>query len=198
VQEEQLGTGHAVMMAKSHLEGFDGNVVVLYGDMPLISPETIARLIEAREEGDNVKASIVTMVLDNPPKFGRIIRDENGEVLRSIEDKDCTPEQRLIKEVNVGMYCFESGALLRALQKLSPENAQNEYYLTDTLEIMRDEEAGRIVAVRIENLEETLGINDPRHLQFAESLTDIRFAESLYDLIDATVAMARTKKNNDD
>ena len=91
VQEEQLGTGHAVMQARPFLEGFEGNVVVLYGDMPLINPATIKKLIDARES-DNAKGALLTIVLDNPPVFGRIVRDEAGRVLRIVEKKDCSPE----------------------------------------------------------------------------------------------------------
>ncbi len=191
VQERQLGTGHAVMMARELLEGFDGNVVVLYGDMPMINPDTIQRLIDTREQ-DDVKASLLTIVLDNPPHFGRIVRDERGRIQRIVEFKDASPEEAKIKEVNVGMYCFDCQELLAALEALDNDNAQNEYYLTDVVGIMCDKGL-RVETVVTENLEETLGINDPRHLKFAESLSDIKYAESLYELIDATLALQRSK-----
>lgn len=187
VQEEQLGTGHAVIQARPFLEGFDGNVVILYGDMPLINPETIEKLIETRES-DDVKGALLTIVLDNPPDFGRIVRDDTGRVLRIVEVKDASPEELDIKEVNVGMYCFDSQELLAALGELSNDNAQSEYYLTDVIGIMADKGL-TVKTVTSDTLEETLGINDPHHLEFAESLADIRYAESLYELIDATLAM---------
>jgi bifunctional UDP-N-acetylglucosamine pyrophosphorylase/glucosamine-1-phosphate N-acetyltransferase len=189
VQDEQLGTGHAVIQARPFLEDFEGNVVILYGDMPLINPETIKRLIEARES-DDVKGALLTIVLDNPPDFGRIVRDDSGRVLRIVEVKDASPEELAIKEVNVGMYCFDSQELLAALGELSNDNAQGEYYLTDVVGIMADKGL-TLKTVSSDTLEETLGINDPHHLEFAESLADIQYAESLYELIDATLAMQR-------
>ncbi len=191
VQDQQLGTGHAVMMARELLEGFEGNIVVLYGDMPLINPETIRRLIETREQ-DDVKAALLTIVLDNPPDFGRIVRDEQGRIQRVVEVRDASPQELKIREVNVGMYCFDCQELLAALEALDNDNAQNEYYLTDVVGIMCDRGL-RVETVVTEDLEETLGINDPRHLKFAESMTDIKYAESLYELIDATLALQRVK-----
>jgi bifunctional UDP-N-acetylglucosamine pyrophosphorylase/glucosamine-1-phosphate N-acetyltransferase len=189
VQDQQLGTGHAVMMARDLLAGFDGNVVVLYGDMPLITAGTIHQLIETREQ-DEVKAALLTIVLDNPPDFGRIVRDEQGHIQRIVEVRDASPQELKIKEVNVGMYCFDCQELLAALEALDNDNAQNEYYLTDVVGIMCDEGLA-VETVVTGNLEETLGINDPAHLQFAESLADIKYAESLYDLIDAVLAQQR-------
>jgi len=191
VQEEQRGTGHAVAQAQSYLEDFDGNVVVLYGDMPLLSAETIRSLIQRRDE-TGAAGVILTIVLDNPPDFGRIVRDETGRVVRVVEVKDATPEQLAIKEVNVGAYCFDCQALLPALSRLRDDNAQGEFYLTDVVEILaRDDH--RVETVVTPNLEEALGINDPVHLAFAEKLADIRYAESLYELIDATLAMSRAR-----
>lgn len=191
-QDKQLGTGHAVAQAAGLLEGFDGNVVVLYGDMPLVNPNTIRRLIDTREQED-VKAAILTVILANPPDFGRIIRDKDGQVMRIVEVRDANPEERAIKEVNVGMYCFDSRSLLAALRELKNDNAQGEYYLTDVAGIMFNKGL-RVETVTADTLEETLGINDPHHLEFAEKLDDIQYAESLYELIDATLAMTRKPK----
>jgi len=191
IQEEQLGTGHAVACARPHLEGFDGNVVVLYGDMPLLSPDTIRGLIQRRDEAD-AAGVILTIVLDNPPDFGRIVRDEAGQVVRVVEVKDATPEELAIREVNVGAYCFDCQVLLPALGQLSNDNAQGEFYLTDVVGILA-RGGHRVETVVTPNLEEALGINDPVHLAFAEKLADIRYAESLYELIDATLAMSRAR-----
>ena len=188
VQTEQLGTGHAVLMAREHLRDFDGQVIVLYGDMPLINPHTVQRLIDTCT--GEVKGAILTMKLDNPPDFGRIVRGPDGGVRRIVEVRDADPETLAIKEVNVGMYCFDNLALNAALDGLSNDNAQGEYYLTDVVELI-GRAGGRVETVLAETLEETLGVNDPAHLQFAESLKDIEYAESLYDLIDATLAMQR-------
>lgn len=189
VQDEQRGTGHAVLCARDELLGFDGNVVVLYGDMPLLGSRTIRSLMETREEQD-AAAIALTIELPNPPDFGRIVRDASGQVVRVVEVKDCTPEELAIREVNVGAYCFDGPALLEALAELSDDNAQGEYYLTDVLGIMagKGQRTGSVVSP---NLEEALGVNDPTALAFAESLEDIRYAESLYELIDATARAAR-------
>jgi len=191
VQEEQRGTGHAVAQARPYLEDFDGNVVVLYGDMPLLSAQTIRSLIQRRDE-TGAAGVILTIVLDNPPDFGRIVRDESGRVVKVVEVKDATPEQLAIKEVNVGAYCFDCQALLPALGQLRDDNAQGEFYLTDVVEILA-QDGYRVETVVTPNLEEALGINDPVHLAFAEKLADIRYAESLYELIDATLAMSRAR-----
>ncbi len=189
VQDDQRGTGHAVMAAREHLEGFDGNVVVLYGDMPLLAEATIRSLIERRDQS-GAAAVALTIELDNPPDFGRIVRDSGGRMLRVVEVKDCTPEELAIREVNVGAYCFDSRALLEALGELGDDNAQGEYYLTDVFETMvgKGQKTDTVVTP---NLEEALGVNDPVALAFAEKLADIRYAESLYELIDATAHAAR-------
>jgi bifunctional UDP-N-acetylglucosamine pyrophosphorylase/glucosamine-1-phosphate N-acetyltransferase len=189
VQEEQRGTGHAVMAAREFLEGFDGNVVVLYGDMPLLSEATIRSLVDRRDEAEAVAVAL-TIELDNPPDFGRIVRDASGAMVRVVEVKDCTPEELAIREVNVGAYCFDSRSLLEALGELSDDNAQGEYYLTDVFGTMAARGL-KTATVVTPNLEEALGVNDPVALAFAEKLADIRYAESLYDLIDATAEAAR-------
>jgi len=189
VQEEQLGTGHAVQQALPLLEGTTGSVVICYGDMPLLTPATIESLIDAQARED-VAGAILTVVLENPPDFGRIVRNAAGTVRKVVEVKDCTPEELQLREVNVGVYCFDSEALQWALPRLDNTNAQHEYYLTDVVGLLAA--AGkRVETVRTENLEETLGINDRAHLQFAERLRDIAYAESLYELVDASVALAR-------
>jgi bifunctional UDP-N-acetylglucosamine pyrophosphorylase/glucosamine-1-phosphate N-acetyltransferase len=177
------------MAAREYLEGFEGNVVVLYGDMPLLAEATIRSLIDRRDQ-TGAAAVALTIELDNPPDFGRIVRDADGRVERVVEVKDCTPEELAIREVNVGAYCFDSQALLDALGELNDDNAQSEYYLTDVFGTMATK-GQRTATVVTPNLEEALGINDPVALAFAEKLADIRYAESLYELIDATANAAR-------
>jgi bifunctional UDP-N-acetylglucosamine pyrophosphorylase / glucosamine-1-phosphate N-acetyltransferase len=188
-QEQQLGTGHAVIQAREAIESASGSVVILYGDMPLLSPRTIERLVRVRQES-SCAAVLLTVVLDAPPDFGRIIRDDAGRVVKVVEVKDATAEQLDIHEVNVGAYCFAADALLSALDLLRADNAQGEYYLTDVIELMADEGLA-VATVVTDALEETLGVNDPLHLEFAGKLGDIQYAESLYELIDATLAMRR-------
>src|SRR4051794_28020301 len=194
IQEEQLGTGHAVQQTLPLLVGAEGPVVVCYGDMPLLSPATVRRLIDTQTQS-GAAGAILTVVLDNPPDFGRVVRDAAGQARKVVEVKDCTPEERALKEVNVGVYCFDAQALRWALPRLTDDNAQHEFYLTDVVEILT--RAGRRVeTVRTENLEETLGINDQSHLQFAERLRDIAYAESLYELVDVVVALERGRQES--
>jgi bifunctional UDP-N-acetylglucosamine pyrophosphorylase/glucosamine-1-phosphate N-acetyltransferase len=159
--------------------------------MPLLGEETIRSLVE-RRDAEDFAAVALTIELDNPPDFGRIIRDPSGQVVRVVEVKDCTPEELAVREVNVGAYCFDARGLLDALKELSDDNAQGEYYLTDVMGIMagKGQRTGTVVTP---NLEEALGVNDPVALAFAEKLGDIRYAESLYDLIDAAAHAARGK-----
>ncbi|MDP9427137.1 MAG: NTP transferase domain-containing protein [Actinomycetota bacterium] len=191
IQEEQLGTGHAVQQALPFLADAEGSVVICYGDMPLLSPKTIRTLVETQRR-PGIVGSVLTVVLDNPPAFGRIVRNERGGVDRIVEVKDCTPDELKIKEVNVGVYCLDAAALRTALPRLNNNNAQGEYYLTDVVQVFA--QAGwSLETVRTDNLEETLGINDVAHLKFAEQLEDIAYAESLYELIDAAIALERSR-----
>ncbi len=194
VQYEQRGTGHAVLCAREHLDDFDGNVVVLYGDMPLLSERAIRSLIDRRDAIDAAGVAL-TIELDNPPDFGRIVRDANGRVVRVVEVKDCTPEELAIREVNVGAYCFDAPALVEALGDLCDDNAQGEYYLTDVLGIMAAK-GWRTDTLVMQNLEEALGVNDPVALAFAEKLGDIEYAESLYELIDAVANASRQSSSS--
>ena len=164
VQEEQLGTGHAVRCAKNFI-GTQGDVFVLCGDTPLITGDTLSRLLAHHREWDNAVTAL-TALLDDPYGYGRIIRDENGEFVRSVEEKDATEEERLIKESNVGMYVFRAADLSEAVDLLDNNNAQGEYYLPDTLMILKG--LGRKVdAYCIENTPEILGVNTPEQLSAA-------------------------------
>ncbi|MCY3555404.1 MAG: NTP transferase domain-containing protein [Gemmatimonadetes bacterium] len=167
VQEEQLGTGHAVRQAGPLLAGESGGVLVLAGDTPLIRPSTLAALIGAhRREG--AAASVLTAHVDDPVGLGRILRDSAGRIDRIVEEKDATGVQRALKEINTSTYCFEPDLLLRALDRLTPENRQGEYYLTDTIEILR-REGHRIADAPAGTPEEAMGINTPEQLSAAES-----------------------------
>ncbi len=167
VQEEQLGTGHAVRQAGPLLAGESGVVLVLAGDTPLIRPSTLASLIDAHRR-DGAAASVLTARVDDPTGLGRILRDDAGRIDRIVEEKDATEEQRALKEINTSTYCFDPVLLLRALDRLTPENRQGEYYLTDTIEILRRE--GRRIADAPAGMpEESMGINTPEQLSAAES-----------------------------
>jgi bifunctional UDP-N-acetylglucosamine pyrophosphorylase / glucosamine-1-phosphate N-acetyltransferase len=164
VQPEAKGTGHAVLCAAEHL-GADDTVVVLYGDVPLITAEAIARLAETHA-AEGAGATIVTMTLDDPAGYGRIVRDGQGDVVKVVETKDprdATPEELAITEVNTGIYAFTGGPLVEALRAVTPDNAQGEYYLPDALALLR---AGgrRIVAQEVDDPWLAAGINDRAQL----------------------------------
>src|SRR5262245_46958894 len=157
MQSEQRGTGHAVKCAGDALKNASGRLVVFYGDTPGVKAETLRKLTAEHERAGNA-ATLLTTRIDPPPAYGRIVRDAQGNFLKIVEERDCTPEQRAITEVNPGFYCFDIPALLDALEKISPHNAQNEYYLTDVPERML--EAGlRVGAVFHEDAHELEGVN---------------------------------------
>lgn len=165
VQVEQNGTAGAVAVCADALADFDGSLVVLSGDCPLITAETIAQLVETREQ-NNAAVVVLTMELDDPFGYGRIVRDETGAVARIVEQKDATPEEAAICECNSGFYCFDARALFDALQQVSNDNAQGEFYLTDVLEICRN--AGRpVLALACDDPAECLGVNS--RIQLAEA-----------------------------
>lgn len=155
-QEEQLGTGHAVLAALPLVEG--SHVFVCYGDMPFLDPATIRETIEMLSRQD-AAAVIVTMTSDDPPPYGRVVRDGRGRVVKVVEVGDCTPEELRIREVNVGVYCFDAGALRWALPRLADANAQGEYQLTD-VERLLVEGGRRVESVRTQDPMQALGVND--------------------------------------
>ena len=171
-QEEMLGTGHAVMQAKEYLKGKRGKVLVLNGDVPLLRPETLNKLVEKSIENKEY-ATLLTAIYDNPTGYGRIVRDEGGNVEAIVEEKDTTDEQKEIKEINAGIYCFDIEELLSALEKISPNNAQGEYYLTDVIQIM-NEKGLKTGAVIVEDNTEILGINDRIQLEMLTKVLQMR------------------------
>ncbi len=169
VQEEQLGTGHAVLMAEKIVaELAPDAVLVCYGDMPLFKNDTILKLIDIfRREKPTI--AMLTADLENPFNYGRIIRDEAGNVLKNVEEKDCTDEQKKIKETNPCFYIFQNDWLWKSLKRLGTVNAQHEYYLTDLIN-MANEDGGRVVAHKISEENEALGINTPTQLKEVEMI----------------------------
>lgn len=173
LQAEQLGTGHAVDQASAHFAD-DEKVLVLYGDVPLISAETIENLLDAQPTGG---IALLTVVLDNPTGYGRIIR-RNGPVVAIVEQKDATDEQKLIKEINTGVMVATGGDLKRWLSGLSNDNAQGEYYLTDVIAAAHDE--GRAVeAVHPNSPIEVEGVNDRSQLARLERAYQAEQADKL-------------------
>lgn len=164
LQKEQLGTGHALMQARDVLADKEGTTVVLNGDAPLITKETLQKLIQYHNE-NNMQGTVMTCDCDLDKKFGRIIRD-NNQVKGIVEYKDCSDEQRQISEMNVGEYCFDNKALFKALESVTNNNAQNEYYITDVIEIMNKQNLN-VGGYKIDDLSEVGGINDKFELQEA-------------------------------
>ena len=166
VQDPQLGTGHAVMCAREHLKDFDGTVLVCYGDMPLLRREVYEGLLRFHAE-TGACCTMLSGTCEEYLPYGRVLRDENGDFLRIVEDRDCTPEQKAIRELNVGIYAFDCKALLESLDELKNNNAQKEYYLTDVPAILRDH--GQRVAVYTAELnEQIIGVNTPEQLKMTE------------------------------
>jgi bifunctional UDP-N-acetylglucosamine pyrophosphorylase/glucosamine-1-phosphate N-acetyltransferase len=159
VQKEQLGTGHAVMQAGDFIK--DGKILVLCGDTPLITAETIQKLCTVHEQGGN-SVTVVSMVVDNPTGYGRIIR-ENDNFAKIVEQKDANESEQAVKEVNSGVYIFDSAALNAAFEKLGNNNSQGEYYLTDTLEIIKND-GGKVGIMVAEDETEFMGVNSKLHL----------------------------------
>ena len=175
VQDQMLGTGHAVMQAESYFANKSGKIVILYGDAPLTRVETIKDLIQKNIDNDE-KATVVTTICDNPKGYGRIARNSDGFVKCIIEEKDATEEQRKIKEVNCGIYCFDIQELVSALHELKPNNIQSEYYLTDVIGIIASKglKAGTYV---VEDKTEMIQPNDQKQLAAASNVLKLRILE---------------------
>ena len=175
LQAEQKGTGHAVMQAIDVIKNSKGEVVILNGDTPLITAKTINKAIEYHKNNGN-QATVITAILDDATGYGRIVRDNDGSVLKIVEQKDASEEEKKINEVNSGMYVFDAQSLVYALDKITPNNAQGEYYLTDTLEILLS--AGKkIGGYAISDNDEIRGINDRVQLNEAEKIMQKRINE---------------------
>lgn len=134
LQEEQLGTGHAVLCARDQLAATGGTVLILCGDTPLIRTGTLDRML-AEHRAQGARLTVMTTRLADPTNYGRIVCDEQGSVLKIVEEKDATPDQRRIDEINAGIYCAESSFLFEALQRVDSDNSQGEVYLTDIVEL---------------------------------------------------------------
>ena len=157
-QEEQLGTAHAVMQAKDLLEGKEGTTLVLSGDTPLLRAETLQQLMAFHEE-EEAKATILTALADDPFGYGRVIRTEDGLVSKVVEEKDASEDEKKVREINTGTYCFDNQALFQALEKVNNDNAQGEYYLPDVLEILKNDHE-KVGAFQLDNMDEALGVNN--------------------------------------
>jgi bifunctional UDP-N-acetylglucosamine pyrophosphorylase/glucosamine-1-phosphate N-acetyltransferase len=160
VQAEQLGTGHAVMQTEDFLSGYDGEVLILSGDVPMLKYETILKLVSEHFSNNN-SATLLTTVFQSPLGYGRIVRDKNGNFDSIVEEKDCSDEQRTIPEINDAIYIVNSKLLFDALKQITPNNKQNEYYLTDIFHFIPKEKIGTVIT---EDELEVTGVNSVEQL----------------------------------
>ena len=175
VQEEQLGTGHAVMCAAESFGAWSGSILVLCADVPLVSPGTLKGLV-GRHRESGASCTILTMSVPPPSSYGRIVRDGSGGVARIVEAKDATEEEARSEEVNSGTYVFDSEGLFSMLPRLGRDNAQGEYYLTDAVSLIIDG-GGAVQALHCEDARELLGIDSPEGLAAAEKVLKERGEE---------------------
>lgn len=179
VQEQQLGTGHAARCAEDLFGSDDGDVVILFGDTPLITESTLESFVSVHDMGFH-QASLISFIADDPSGFGRIIRDEKGRFVKIVEEKDASPKERQIKEVNSGVGIFKTGTLKKMLAELDSDNAQNEYMLTDVFEKVIA--AGGTIGVHTaKDPSEMMGVNDKYALQTAEEIHQKRIKKDLME-----------------
>jgi bifunctional UDP-N-acetylglucosamine pyrophosphorylase/glucosamine-1-phosphate N-acetyltransferase len=176
-QDEQKGTAHAVLCCKEHLNGFDGQTLVLCGDGPLIRTQTLRTIIEKHEATDSA-ATLATAILDDPAGYGRVCRDADGNIEAIVEHNDCTAEQLKIREVNPSYYVFNNRVLFEAVEKVRPDNVKKEYYLTDTISIIIA--AGhKVAAVAAMRPEEAVSVNTEAQLRQINRIMQCRLAENV-------------------
>ncbi len=171
-QDELLGTGHTVMQAIPYLKGRKGKVIILSGDVPITRTETIKKLI-TKSVKDREYATILTAIYDNPTGYGRVVRDIGGNVSAIVEEKDASKKEKEIREINAGIYCFDIEELILALEELTPNNAQGEYYLTDVINIMNNKGL-KTGAIIVEDNTEILGVNDRAQLEMLTRILRVR------------------------
>ena len=171
-QREPLGTGHAVLQARELFRDYEGAVVILCGDVPLILPETVRSLYD-RHRAEGAAVTVLTTLPPDPAGYGRVVTADDGSILRIVEERDATAEEKGIREINTGIYCVESGFLFMAVAGLRNRNAQKEYYLTDIVEIAR-KNGRRAASFRAADPIEVMGINTPAELAVASRRMETR------------------------
>lgn len=167
-QKERLGTGHAVQMTRDAFQGYEGNILILAGDTPLLTVQTLRNLVEWHCHQD-AAVTILTTEMPEPRGYGRILRYEDNRLQGIVEEKDANRYERAIREINTGSYCFDAQALFQALDQVTPQNVQNEYYLTDCVRILV-EQGRRAEAVITDDYTEAIGVNTRVQLAEAEKI----------------------------
>ncbi len=178
-QTERLGTGHAVKCCQEKLYDHKGPVLVLCGDAPLIRSETLQLLVQ-KHESEHSAATLATTILDDPTGYGRIIRDSYGNIQGIVEENDCTPEQKRIREVNPSYYCFDSQVLLKVLDQIKPNNVKGEYYITDALQLIIAQGL-KAVAITAVAAEDCMGVNNRAQLSQVSKIMQQRIQTQLMD-----------------
>lgn len=179
LQSPQLGTGHAVSMALPYLKDFDGEVIILCGDTPLITSETIKEFVEYHRDNKS-DLTVMSAIFENPTNYGRIIRNQDGSLNSIVEEKDATPEQKTVKEINAGIYCINWAKIKPAFNELTSNNAQGEYYLTDIIK-WGNEKNLLVNAYTLKNNEEIFGINSKTHLAEATKMLNNKIVQKHLD-----------------
>lgn len=179
LQSPQLGTGHAVSMALPYLEDFDGEVIILCGDTPLITEDTLKEFIESHQ-AKNSDLTVMSAVFENPTNYGRIVRNVDNTLNSIVEEKDATIEQKSIKEVNAGIYCLNWNKIKPAFSQLKSNNAQGEYYLTDIIK-WANEQGLKVDAHILKNNDEIFGINSKAHLAEATAILNNKIVKKHLD-----------------
>ncbi len=179
LQSPQLGTGHAVSMALPYLKDFDGEVIILCGDTPLITSETIKEFVEYHRENKS-DLTVMSAIFENPTNYGRIIRNQDSSLNSIVEEKDATPEQKAVKEINAGIYCINWAKIKPAFNELTSNNAQGEYYLTDIIK-WGNEKNLSVNAYTLKNNEEIFGINSKTHLAEATKMLNNKIVQKHLD-----------------
>jgi len=168
VQEPQLGTGHAVAQAEPTLGDFLGDLLVLYGDVPLLQPTTLQALWDTHRR-QQATVTVLTACLDNPTGYGRILRDADGRILRIVEERDASEPEKTVREINSGVYCLQAPFLFAALRRVQRNNAQGEQYLTDVVALAVAEQH-HIAHVTVADAQRVLGVNTHADLAYLETL----------------------------
>lgn len=179
LQSPQLGTGHAVSMALPYLKDFDGEVIILCGDTPLITSETIKEFVVYHRDNKS-DLTVMSAIFENPTNYGRIIRNQDGSLNSIVEEKDATPEQKAVKEINAGIYCINWAKIKPAFNELTSNNAQGEYYLTDIIK-WGNEKNLSVNAYTLKNNEEIFGINSKTHLAEATKMLNNKIVQKHLD-----------------